>query len=201
MEKTLTGDGSDVLFAGYSFLYDLPLEELPKELRKISKVMEFSSESIAEDLGVEVKLPYLQERFREFAMDIEPSMKVGKKDGEKIGKWILRKAYEGRLLDEIIWRKKTPIEERSGTRILPKKFDVFIKDEDFELEREKTEKEEDVEIRSKEQLFYYRIYRSLFGPPSPEDPEGRMCPYSGVNIPDDMRFCRTCGSGIESENP
>ncbi len=200
MKKVLTGDGSDELFAGYSFLYELAENELGDELRRISRIMTFSSQPIAESLGIEAKLPFLQDEFREFAMKMEPSLKVGKRNGKKMGKWILRKAYEDVLPDEIVWRKKTPIEMGTGTTVFPEKFESLIEDEHFSSKKETIRKEDAVRIRSKEQLYYYEIYKSLFGPPEPEDPERRTCPYCGTNVPEDSTFCRTCGNGIETED-
>ncbi|KXB02852.1 hypothetical protein AKJ43_00335 [candidate division MSBL1 archaeon SCGC-AAA261D19] len=198
MDRILTGDGSDELFAGYSFLYNLPTQRLEAELKKVWKIMRFSSQPIAKSLGMGAKLPYLQEEFKRFAMNIKPELKVGVRDGKKMGKWILRKAYEDRLPDNIIWRRKTPIEMGTGTTTLPEKLESLIDEEYFESKKAEVKNEEDVIIQSKEQLFYYEIYKSLFGTPKPEDPEKRTCPYCKTNIPEGASFCRTCGSGLEN---
>ncbi|KXB06554.1 hypothetical protein AKJ52_02115 [candidate division MSBL1 archaeon SCGC-AAA382C18] len=199
IEKILTGDGSDELFAGYSFLYELSMEKLPESLEKIWKNMSFSSQPIAESIGIEAKLPFLSKDFKKFAQNIEPEFKVGRRKGEKIGKWILRKAYEGRLSDEIIWRRKAPIEVGSGTTIFPKKFESEIEDDHFREKKKKIEKEDNVKIRSEEQLFYYELYRSKFGVPETEDAEARTCPYCGTNLSEKTSFCRTCGNGVKEK--
>lgn len=200
MEEVLTGDGSDELFAGYSFLYEREISELDSEIRKISKTMTFSSRPIADSLGIKAKLPFLQDEFREFAMEMDPGLKVGKKNGKKIGKWMLRRTYEDRLPNEIIWRKKTPIESGTGTTVFPDKFESLIGDVEFSAKKETIKEEDGVRIRSKEQLYYYDIYRSTFGPPEPEDSERRTCPYCGTNVRTDATFCRTCGNSIGEEN-
>ncbi|KXA93354.1 hypothetical protein AKJ65_06375 [candidate division MSBL1 archaeon SCGC-AAA259E19] len=198
MTRVLTGDAGDELFAGYSFLYELPRGKLEEKLEEITEIMGFSSAPIAEDLGIKAEHPFLEEEFKRFAMDLDPELKVSRYDNKKIGKWILRKAYENYLPDEIIWRKKTPIEKGSGTTTLPEKFESEIEDTYFESKSKEIREEDGVKIRSPEQLFYYEIYRKLYGPPEPEDPDARTCSHCGINVPDDATFCRTCGNGIGS---
>jgi asparagine synthase (glutamine-hydrolysing) len=189
----MTGDGSDELFAGYSFLFNLEGEKLKLELERLWKVMSFSSAPLAEALGIEVKLPYLDPHVRDFASKLDPSYMIREERGQKWGKWILRKAFEGILPDEIIWRVKTPIEHGSGTTILPALFNRKISDEEFQEKRRKYLEADRVVIRSKEQLFYYEIYRSTVGVPHPVK-RGKTCPYCNSNVEEGATYCRTCGS-------
>lgn len=198
LESILTGDGSDELLAGYPFLYKLPQDEMEEELDKIWRLMKFSSQQIGKYLEISVELPYLDEQFKKFAMNIPPDVKVGEWNEEKFGKWILRKAYEDKLPIEIIWRRKIPIEIGSGTTILPDKFKSDLDRDYFKAKKEEIAKEDEVMIRSEEQLFYYQIYKSFYGPPKAEDPDKRKCPYCKTNVPEKVTFCRTCGSGLEN---
>lgn len=190
----LTGDGADELFAGYSFLFNYSKKELERELQKMWKNMRFSSIAIAKYLNMEVKLPYLDEDFQPFAKQIDPQLKVHKENNGVIGKWILRKAFEGALPQNIVWRVKTPIEQGSGTAYLPQLFDELISDTEFEEKKQKILREDHVEIRDKEHLTYYEIYRSEIGVPSATNPEGKTCPKCNSNVPTEATYCRTCGA-------
>jgi len=93
--------------------------------------MRFSSIKLGKALGIEVKLPYLDPEFRSFATKISPRYKVREKEGRIFGKWIIRKAFDDILPEEVVWRIKTPIEVGSGTSILPSKIGLIISDEEF----------------------------------------------------------------------
>ncbi|HID15606.1 MAG TPA: hypothetical protein EYP16_02215, partial [Candidatus Atribacteria bacterium] len=76
VNSVMTGDGSDELFAGYSYLLNLNLEELEFELRRMWSIMSFSSKILAKKLKLEVKLPYLDDKFKSFAMKLSSKYKV-----------------------------------------------------------------------------------------------------------------------------
>ena len=193
LNAIMTGDGSDELFAGYSFLFNLEAERLKLELKKLWRIMSFSSVPLSKALGIEVKLPYLDPHIRDFASKLDPSYMIREERGKKWGKWILRKAFEGMLPDEIIWRIKTPIEHGSGTTILPALFNQKISDEEFQEKRRKYLETDKVVIRNKEQLFYYEIFRSIVGIPHPVK-GGRACPYCNSDVEEGATYCRTCGA-------
>lgn len=190
----MTGDGSDELFAGYSFLFNLSEDELELKLKSMWETMRFSSIPLAKELGLEVKLPYLDPEFKLFAMSISPKYKI-RREGEKTyGKWILRKAFEGLLPSEIVWRDKAPIEVGSGTTILPRLFDEKISNEEFEYKKLEYLERDGVILRSKEQLFYYEVYRSIMGRPCQTGTSGKTCPYCKSNVNEKATYCRTCGA-------
>lgn len=190
----MTGDGGDELFAGYNFLLNLRDRELDLELQKLWDTMYFSSTLLAEALGMEVKLPFLDPEFMSFAMEIDSKYKVRREGGKIYGKWILRKAFEGVLPDEILWRDKVPIEVGSGTAILPRIFDLEISEAKFEAKKREYLEKDGVIIRDKEQLFYYEIYRSIIGVPGSANPGSRTCPYCKSGVAERATYCRTCGA-------
>lgn len=194
VNTVMTGDGSDELFAGYSFLFSLEKKRLDLELQKLWDVMSFSSVPLGKTLGVEVKLPYLDQSFKSYAMKLDSGYKIRSEKGRVWGKWILRKAFENFLPKQITWREKVPIEQGSGTTILPDFFKKEISDEEFYNKRIKYLSDDGVTIRNKEQLFYYEVYRSEIGVPHPTSIKGKICPYCHSNVPEKATYCRTCGA-------
>jgi len=194
MSTLMTGDGCDELFGGYSFLFELTREQLDTALRKLWANMRFSSIYLAKEIGVEVKLPYLDPEFKAFAVDLDLGLKVKSERGQMWGKWILRKAFENIMPQEVVWRVKAPIEEGTGTTILPSLFDSRISDLEFSEKKQRYLNEDRVVIRSKEHLFYYEIYRSMIGVPYMSASNQRVCPDCGSNVEEGASFCRTCGA-------
>ncbi len=194
MSTIMTGDGCDELFGGYSFLFGLTQKELDTALRKLWANMRFASVYLAEALGVEVRLPFLDPQFKALAMDLDVSLKVRSERGQTWGKWILRKAFEDIMSPEIVWRVKAPIEVGSGTTIFPSLFDARISDVEFSQKKTKYLGEDRVVIRSKEHLFCYEIYRSIFGVPYLSAVNTRTCPDCNSGVEEGASFCRTCGA-------
>jgi asparagine synthase (glutamine-hydrolysing) len=188
----LTGDACDELFAGYSFLFNLGLTELKASLRRLWSVMAFSAIPMAESLGMVAKIPFLDPEVRQLASRVDPSFLVVEQEGQKWGKWIVRKAFEDLLPSQITWRVKTPIEYGCGTTTLPQIFDKRISDEEFHEKQQRTKEIDNVSIRDKEHLAYYEIFHRVFG--TRPEANGRTCPGCQYEVREDATFCRTCGA-------
>ena len=115
-------------------------------------------------------------------MKLDSGLKVKKENGQFFGKWILRKAFEKSLSPEIVWRVKAPLEVGTGTTTLPSLFDSRISDSEFNLKKAKYLKDDNVNLRSKEQLHNYEIYRKIFGVPGSITDGGRKCPDCRANV-------------------
>jgi len=194
ISKVMTGDAGDELFAGYSFLFDRSHDELIKSLRNMWNVMRFASAPIAKSLGMEAKMPFLEHNLKEFAMNIDPELKIRKERDQTYGKWILRKAFDGFLPSEIVWRTKMPIERGSGTSILPNYFGSKISDDEFSKKSKEYLQSAGVHIRDKEHLFYYEAYEREFGSPRGFGEGSKICRGCGAYVLEVMDFCRTCGA-------
>lgn len=188
--SVLTGDGGDELFAGYSYMHALDFDSLDIYLRNISNVMSFSSNDLGESMGIKIKQPFIDKDMIEFALNIHPSLKVkdvGDVGNEKVGKWILRKAFEADILDDI-WRKKAPIEIGSGISKLRDIIGSKITDDKFE----KKIKEYGMKFINKEHLYFYEIYKEVVGELQKAE-NGWPCPLCGVEIISKNAHCYVCG--------
>lgn len=187
----ITGDGADELFAGYSFLINKSESELESEIERICSVMHFPTQKIGKELGIDVETPFLKDSVVELAKKIPSNMKVKKEKDRKHGKWILRKTFEKYLPQQIIWREKSPMQDGSGTVGLTNLFESIINEEKYIEKKLTTEKEDGVIIRSRESMYYYEIYKKLFG--VPKKSTENACPYC-KHVVENSKFCRMCGA-------
>jgi asparagine synthase (glutamine-hydrolysing) len=109
--------------------------------------------------GIRVVAPLISGELMDYALHI-PSQYKQKPDGDqKIEKWIFRKAFESFLPHEVTWRLKQEFSQGSGSAdILPAYFEEIIDDEMFVEASAKYPV-----VRSKEELYYFRIFTDHFG--------------------------------------
>ncbi len=188
----ITGDGADELFAGYSFLLKKSDMELEEDLQRIAGIMHFPSKKIGKSLGISVETPFLDETMIEFAKDLPLRYKTGMHDAKKFGKMIVRNSLDGRIPSKITWREKTPMQDGSGTAGLTGLFERLISDKVFEWEKKEIRDKDGVNIRTKESLYYYQIFRRSFASPRSNDPDD-SCPDCGHEIRINSKFCNMCG--------
>jgi asparagine synthase (glutamine-hydrolysing) len=191
----LTGDAADELFAGYSYIFNMPAEQVSPYLHFLNGVMGFSSIPMGRRAGVEAQLPYLDPAVREFALSLSHDDLVGERDGRRFGKKVLREAFADLLPEEITWRVKTPIEYGSGSRALQKFVTDSVSDDEFEAARVRIGAEEGVSLRDKEQFFYYRMYRTILPPPCQQTGGAKRCGRCGGAVERaEQKYCRVCGA-------
>ena len=193
VKSVLTGDGADEIFAGYNFLLKKSKTELTDELKRIKKIMHFSSQEIAKNFGIKIESPFLDDRVMEFAQSIPLSMKVKQKNQKVFGKYILRKTFEDYLPTSIVWREKSPMQEGAGTSGLTNLFETIITDTAFSEKTKEIKEKDNVTIRSKESLQYYQIFKENFDLSKESDSNKKLCPDCTSEIDENSKFCRMCG--------
>jgi asparagine synthase (glutamine-hydrolysing) len=197
LSKILTGDGLDELF-GYPWQFHLSEEGLYKKQLDMWAGMRFSSTPLSESIGIEVKQPYLDPMFMDWAKKLPMKVKINMYNNEKYSKWLLRKAYEDVIPQEVIWRPKAPLETGTGTDALNTILQEQYTNTEF-TEKKKTILETDnVQIRDKEHLLYYETFRKIFNKPSETFPnpdnDAKMCPQCKGYVKTRIQFCKICGA-------
>src|SRR5690606_26705424 len=133
--------------------------ELQRELLHITYSLHHTNLQRADRLtmlhALEARIPLLDEAMVRAAFSLSPRLKLYGK--QKVGKWILRKVAEGYLPDTIIWRAKEKFAIGTGTADALREWAASqVSDGDFRRERRLPN---GFEIKSKEELYYYRIFR------------------------------------------
>ncbi len=109
LKVVLIGEGPDEVCSSYLFNYYAPndkeLHEASKEyVQKIHMFDGRRADRCISHWGLEARVPYLDLEFIEAYWQIPAEWRHPKYKG--IEKWWLRKAFEGYLPDEVLWRKK-----------------------------------------------------------------------------------------------
>ncbi|MCW4024263.1 MAG: asparagine synthase C-terminal domain-containing protein [Candidatus Bathyarchaeota archaeon] len=194
IKTVFTGDALDELF-GYPWQFHLSEAEFAVKQQEMWAEMGFSSFPMAESMGMQIKAPYRDPEFMEWAQKLPIKFKINMYNGVKYSKWILRKAYEDVIPQDIIWRPKAPLEAGTGTETLRTYFNDTFTDAEFAEKKAAIKAEDDVEIQDKEQLLYYEHFRKIFGKPKDIFTKGSVeCPKCHSRMDTKIQFCKICGA-------
>ena len=117
IKMVLSGEGADELFGGYLYFHKAPnAKEFHEEtVRKLSKLHQYDCLRANKSLaawGIEGRVPFLDKEFIDVAMQINPQDKMI--NGERMEKWVLRKAFEDMLPESVAWRQKEQFSDGVG---------------------------------------------------------------------------------------
>ena len=117
IKMVLSGEGADELFGGYLYFHKAPnAEEFHDEtVRKLSKLHKYDCLRANKSLaawGIEGRVPFLDKEFIDVAMRINPQDKMI--NGERMEKWVVRKAFEDMLPESVVWRQKEQFSDGVG---------------------------------------------------------------------------------------
>jgi asparagine synthase (glutamine-hydrolysing) len=169
IKMILSGEGADEIFGGYLYFHKAPNgRELHEEtVRKLQKLYLYDcarANKACMAWGVEARVPFLDREFLDVAMMLDPEIKVPRNapHTRPIEKWPLRKAFEGYVPDEILWRQKEQFSDGVGygwINTLKATAEVEISDE---MLRDAAERFPVKTPQTKEAYLYRQIFESHF---------------------------------------
>jgi len=175
IKMVLSGEGADELFGGYLYFHKAPnAKEFHEEtVRKLNKLHMYdclrANKSLA-SWGIEGRVPFLDKEFIDVAMRINPQDKMI--NGERMEKWVIRKAFEDMLPESVAWRQKEQFSDGVGydwIDTLKEVVEEKFTDEQLANARHKFPIQTPL---SKEELYY----RSIFAEHYPSDTAAMSVP-------------------------
>jgi len=168
IKMVLSGEGSDELFGGYLYFHKAPnAQEFHEEtVRKLEKLHQYDCLRANKSLaawGIEGRVPFLDKEFIDVAMSINPKDKMI--NGERMEKWVLRKAFEDMLPKSVAWRQKEQFSDGVGYSwidTLKEMVNDKISDHQFENAHHRFP----IQTPTSKEEFYYR---SIFEQHFPSD--------------------------------
>ncbi|WP_372975949.1 asparagine synthase B [Muriicola sp.] len=117
IKMVLSGEGADELFGGYLYFHKAPNarefhEETVRKLKKLHMYDCLRANKSLAAWGIEGRVPFLDKEFIDVAMRMNPQDKMI--NGERMEKWVVRKAFESYLPESVAWRQKEQFSDGVG---------------------------------------------------------------------------------------
>jgi asparagine synthase (glutamine-hydrolysing) len=120
IEVIFTGQGPDILLAGYHQYKNVSLIDLNEKIKNDLPLLETDKkrdQAVADHFGIRLINPYLEKEFIDFALLLKPKYKINKINDEIYEKYLLRKVGETfKLPKEIYLRHKKALQYSTRMR-------------------------------------------------------------------------------------
>ena len=165
IKMVLSGEGADEIFGGYLYFHKAPnAKEFHEEtVRKLEKLHMYDCLRANKSLaawGIEGRVPFLDKEFMDVAMRINPKDKMI--NGERMEKWVIRKAFEEMLPESVAWRQKEQFSDGVGYSwidTLKEIVNIEVSDEQLENAKYKFPLQTPT---TKEEYYYRTIFTAHF---------------------------------------
>ncbi|MBV7269991.1 asparagine synthase B [Winogradskyella luteola] len=158
IKMVLSGEGADELFGGYLYFHKAPnAQEFHEEtVRKLSKLHMYDCLRANKSLaawGIEGRVPFLDKEFMDVAMRINPQDKMI--NGERMEKWVVRKAFEDMLPESVVWRQKEQFSDGVGYSWIDT-LKVLVEDEISDEQMASAHFRYPIQTPQNKEEYYYR---------------------------------------------
>jgi len=166
----LIGDGMDEVGGGYRYHSKAPtvLDSHNENIRLLEDISHFDvkrADMGVSSNGLEARVPYLDIRFTEYYLSVDPELRDSR---NRIEKWLLRESFNNLnyLPPEVLFRRKEAFSdgissvENSWYTMLQTHMETVYSDEEFIM---KQEEYKHCVPPTKEALYYREMYKNFFG--------------------------------------